>query len=156
MEAGSPGNLQLAPVFAVRRLAYSGRRRACLGVMSAASRRWLRLDVLCLQSSGYGLPVPMPRVSCCMVDGAGGATARSVWRLGAHTIFRAVGRSGWMGRPNQHQSMADATLFCSAGPWQIQSAWNSGKNGLCCFSSPTVVRGPWPGHSTVSSGKDKI
>src|SRR5437762_502877 len=30
------------------------------------------------------------------------------------------------------------------------------KNGLCAFSSPTVVIGPWPGQMTVSSGSVKI
>jgi len=28
-------------------------------------------------------------------------------------------------------------------------AWYSGKNGLWCFSVPMVVRGPWPGATTV-------
>src|SRR5258705_13383456 len=30
------------------------------------------------------------------------------------------------------------------------------KNGLCCFSSPTVVIGPWPGPIMVSFGKVRI
>src|SRR6266446_2582806 len=30
------------------------------------------------------------------------------------------------------------------------------KNGLCFFSSPTVVIGPWPGQMIVSSGSARI
>jgi len=30
------------------------------------------------------------------------------------------------------------------------------KNGLCAFSSATVVNGPWPGQSNVSAGSVRI
>src|SRR5256885_16138119 len=30
------------------------------------------------------------------------------------------------------------------------------KNGLCSFSSATVVSGPWPGQSSVAGGNEKI
>src|SRR6266404_5179789 len=33
---------------------------------------------------------------------------------------------------------------------------NAQKNGLCSFSSATVVNGPWPGQRRVSGGRLKI
>jgi len=34
--------------------------------------------------------------------------------------------------------------------------WHHTKNGLCAFSSATVVNGPWPGQISVSGGSEKI
>src|ERR1051326_2958476 len=136
----------------IRRLALIQRKKWFHGWVSGKCHHdnWRRGDGLCARQQRIGLAelFQTPSNSRDLLRGAatidvemGGARLEPVF-LGQWKRLSAYERGKRDSKRNQKKAKAPAHI--------------QGKNGLCCFSSPTVVSGPCPGQSIVSSGNVRI